>query len=125
MSQCDPSHPVPIMGNMNLSFLRESNEAPGPKYQAARIDYIGGQGYVLNSFEAYVRFCCQKGGFRVQLREPLFVPAETLLGHSVRIGWLTDVRIVSGGHTWSLATLFPHEYPQKIRAGEVFRVNAG
>jgi hypothetical protein len=112
------------MANMNLSFLEDYKIPPGPKYQVASIEYIGAQGYTLSSFEAYVRFHCQNGGFRVDFREPLHVPAEVLLGPKVSWGWLTDIRIVSGGHAWSLATLFPTDFPKKIRAGEVFSVNA-
>jgi hypothetical protein len=123
MYHCDPSHPVPIMGNMNLSFLDDLPKAPGPEYREAKIEYIGGLGYTLNTFEAYIRFVCQDGGFRIVLREPLFVMAEALLGNTVSWGWLTDVKIHSGGHTWSMARLFPGNFPKKIRAGEVFSVN--
>lgn len=119
-----PKYLVPIMGNMNLSFLNESPKAHGPEYQEAVIEYIGGQGYTLNRFEAAVRFHCQNGGFRIDFREPFFVTAETLLGRKVPWGWLTDVRIISGGHTWSLAALFPQNFPKKIQKGEVFGVHA-
>ena len=119
---CDPSAQLPIMGNMNLNFLTELPKPLGPKYQEAVIEYIGGQGYTLNRFDASVRFCCMNGGFRIEFREPLFVMAECLLGRHVKWGWLTDVRIHSGGHTWSLASLYPEKFPKKIRNGEVFGV---
>jgi len=119
-----PKNPVLIMGNMNLNFLNGLPKPLGPEYQEAVIEYIGGQGYTLNRFHAAVRFHCQNGGFRIDFREPFFVTAETLLGRTVKWGWLTDVRIHSGGHSWSLAALFPKNFPKKIRRGEVFGVHA-
>ena len=121
-SMRSPKYQVPTMENMNLSFLGNSPKALGPQYQEAKIDFIGGQGYILNTFEAAVRLNCQKGGFRIDFREPLRVPAEALLGRNVQWGWLTGVRIHSGGHTIDLGVLYPAWYPQKIRRGEVLRV---
>ena len=117
-----PDAPVPIMGNMNLDFLNELRPAPGPKFQAARVDFIGGQGYILNSFEATVRIRCFEGGFRIEFREPLQVPAEALLGNKAPWAYVTDTRVKTGGHELSLATLYPEWYPKKIRRGEVIGV---
>lgn len=119
---CDPSPPFFTMENMNLNFLNYSKPALGPQYQVAKIEFIGGQGYILNTFEAYVRIACQTGGFRIDFREPLHVPTEALLGRSVEWGYLTSIRIHSGGHTLDLGVLYPGWYPKKIRRGEVIGV---
>lgn len=117
-----PKYRVLIMENVNLSFLNESMPVPGPQYQEARVEFIGGQGYTLNEFSANVRLVCMSGGFRIEFREPLNVPAEALLGRSVKTGYLTDVIIHSGGHSLSLGTLYPGWYPKTIREGEVLGV---
>jgi hypothetical protein len=110
------------MENMNLDFLSASPKVPGPQYQVAKIEFIGGQGYILNTFEAYVRIDCQAGGFRIDFREPLHVPAEALLGGKVTWGYLTGIKIHTGGHTIDLSALYPAWYPKKIRRGEVLGV---
>lgn len=117
-----PVAPLLTMESMNLDFLDDSLPVPGPKYQAARIEFIGGLGYTLNEFEAYVRLKCFANGFRIEFREPLYVPAEALLGRRVGWGYVTDVCIHTGGHTLSLGTLYPGSYPRKIQRGEVFGV---
>jgi hypothetical protein len=110
------------MENMNLDFLNYSKPVPGPEYQAAKIEFIGGLGYTLNTFEAYVRIDCQAGGFRIDFREPLHVPTEALLGRKVAWGYLTGIKIHTGGHTIDLGKLYPAWYPKKLRRGEVIGV---
>lgn len=117
-----PKYQVPIMENMNLDFLKKSKPALGPQYQAAIVEFIGGQGYTLNEFDATIRLRCESGGFRIEFREPLDVPTECLLGRHVRTGYLTDIKVYSGGHVFSLATLYPGHWPQKLRRGEVVSV---
>ncbi len=91
------------------------------------LKFIGGESYVLGTKRAELSLKGSDGGFGLRFKDHLALPAEALLGKSIKEGYLTDIRIVfpkgSGVPELSLASMTQGVYPFVLRTGEMVRIS--
>ena len=89
------------------------------KWALIEVRFIGAENYVLSTKSAHARLVSSEGGFRIQFRDKVRVPAEKLMGPKVRSFVLFDVELHFSDIVLSLKTLEPESFPRQYTEGTV------
>jgi len=108
---------------MNLSFLSYSRTPPAPTWQEAKVDFLGGQSYVLRRYCTEASIKVERGGFRIIFRRPFLVPSAELLGTQVKEGFISDIVVTMSGFEFSMQKLYPETFPRRILRGMEVGIN--